>query len=269
MNDMNILPRELRINISNLIIWTMILAGLGILVMVFFPSLARQAATLEKVMSSLPRGVLLAFGLEKISMTDLLGYYAANQYTTVTLFGSIYAILLSSAMLAKEESEKTIEFLLSRPISRWKIVSAKLLAIVILVLIFNLLITFIMYITLVAVKTQDFSLKVFLLLSAGSFLLHLTFASIGYLLSALARGNRPLTPAALAVVLITYFLGIASALSARLDFLKFLSPFKYVDAVDILIHENIASNYLLLIIVINLAAIALTYLLYQRKDFAI
>lgn len=265
---MNILKRELRVNLNNLIVWTVILAGLGILVMVFFPSLARQAATLEKVMSSLPRGVLLAFGLEKISMADIMGFYATNQYTTVTLLGSIYAILLSSSMLSKEESEKTIEFLLSKPVRRRDIVTSKLLAVAILIIAFNLLITLIMYITLLAVKTNDFSMKIFLLLSLGSLLLHLTFAAIGYLLSALAHRNSP-TPLGLAIVLVTYFLAIASALSSKLDFLKYLSPFKYVDAVDILTKAAIPIDYLLLMAIIDATAIALTYFIYQRKDFAI
>lgn len=265
---MNILMRELRINRINLLVWTVILAGLCILVMAFFPSLARQAATLEKVMSSLPRGVLLAFGLQKISMVDIMGFYATKQYTTVTLFGSIYAILLSSSMLSKEESDKTIEFLLSKPASRREIVTSKLLAIIILILILNLLITLAMYITLSVVKTQAFNMKIFLLLSIGSFLLHLTFAAIGYLLSALAR-HKSLTSLALAIVLVTYFLGIASALSSKLDFLKYLSPFKYVDAVDILTRVTIPADYLLLIAIINVTAITLTYIIYQRKDFAV
>lgn len=265
---MNILKRELKVNLSNLIIWTAILAGLGILVMAFFPSLARQAATLEKVMSSLPRGVLLAFGLEKISMADIMGFYATKQYTTVTLFGSIYAILLSSSMLSKEESEKTIEFLLSKPVRRQDIVTSKLLAVVILITAFDLLITLIMYVTLLAVKTNDFSLKIFLLLSVGSLLLHLTFAAIGYLLSALAR-SKSMTPLALAIVLVTYFLAVASALSNQLDFLKYFSPFKYVDAVDILTQAAIPTDYLLLMALINTGAIVLTYLIYQRKDFTV
>jgi len=265
---MNILQRELRVNRNNLLVWALILAGLGILVMAFFPSLARQAATLEKVLSGLPQGVLLAFGLEKISMADIMGFYATKQYTTITVFGSIYAILLSSSMLSKETSEKTIEFLLSRPIKRWEIVTAKLLAIIILVLIFNLLITCIMYVTLLSVKTQNFSMRIFLLLSLGALLLHLTFASVGYLLSALAR-NRPLTSLALALVLVTYFLGIASALTPKLGFLKYFSPFKYVDAVDILTHATIATDYMILMALINLAAIILTYIIYRRKDFAI
>lgn len=266
---MNIFWRELRINRSSLIAWTLILAALGVLVMGFFPSLARQAATLEKVMSSLPQGILLAFGLEKISMADIMGFYATKQYTTVTLFGSIYAILLSSTILSKEEADKTIEFLLCKPVTRREIVTAKLLSIATLIFIFNLLITVIMYVTLLAVKNQDFNVNVFLLLSLGSLLLHLTFASIGYLVSVLVHNTKSITPLALAIVLVTYFLGIASALSDKLDFLKYVSPFKYVDAVDILTQVTIKPEYLALMATINILAIALTYSIYQRKDFAV
>ena len=89
-----------------------------------------------------------------------------------------------------------------------------------------------------------------------------------YLLSALAR-YKSLTSVALAIALVTHFLGIASALSSKLDFLKYLSPFKYVDAVDILTRVTIPADYLLLIAIINVTAITLTYIIYQRKDFAV
>ncbi len=110
---MNIYRRELSINRTGLLIWTLILAALGVMVLGFFPALAQQAASLDQLLSSMPRSLLLAFGLEKISMTDIMGFYATKQYTTITLFGSIYVILLSSSMLSKEEGDKTIEFLLS------------------------------------------------------------------------------------------------------------------------------------------------------------
>ncbi len=126
-----------------------------------------------------------------------------------------------------------------------------------------------MYITLLIVKNQDFSLNTFLLLCLGALLLHLTFASIGYLVSAAVRNSKSVVPLSLGIVLITYFLGIASALTAKLDFLKYFSPFKYVDAVDIITKITIQTNYLILMLVINVVAIALTYMIYQRKNFAV
>lgn len=266
---MNIYRRELAVNRQSMLIWFVILAGLGILVIAFFPTVAKQAESIQKLMAGLPKGIMAAFGLGGVSITDILGYYATKQYTTLTLFGSIYAIMLASGILSKEEGEKTIEFLLSKPVSRSEIISAKLLSIVTLVAVFNILITIVMYISLETVKTATYSIRVFLLFSLAAFLLHLTFASLGFLASVLIRHSQKVLPFSLGLVLLTYFLSIVSALSTKLDFLKYISPFKYVDAVDILTGHRIKPEYLVLMLLINLLAVALSYYFYQHKDFAV
>lgn len=266
---MNMYRRELSINRKSLLIWWIILAGLGVLVIAFFPTIARQAEDFEKLLLSMPKEFMAAFGLEKISMTSIMGYYATKQYTTITLLGSIYAIILASAMLSKEESDQTIEFLLAKPVSRSEVLTAKLLSIITLIIVFNLLITIVMYISLQAVKTADFSSKIFLLLSLAAMLLHLTFASLGFLASVIIRKSQTVLPFSLGLVLVTYFLSIVAALSEKLDFLKYISPFKYVDAVDILTQERIEPMYLVIMLSINVLAVIIAYMLYKRKDFAV
>ena len=266
---MNIYWRELSINRKAMLIWSVILAGLGILVIAFFPTIAQEAESIQQLMASMPKGLLAAFGMEQISMTDIMGYYATKQYTTLTLFGSIYAIMLASGVLSKEENEKTIEFLLSKPVSRSEIISAKLLSIVTIITVFNILITMVMYISLEIVKTTTFSIKVFLLLSLAALLLHITFASLGFLASVIIRRSQNVLPFSLGLVMVCYFLGIASVLSAKLDFLKYFSPFKYVDAVDIIVQQRINPQYLTIMLLINVLAVLLSYYLYKRKDFAL
>jgi len=265
---MNIYLRELKVNLKSLIIWSTTLAALGILVMSFFPTIAREAETFEKLLESMPKSLLTAFGLEKISMTDILGFYATKHYITVTLFGSIFAIILSSGILSKEESDKTIEFLLSKPVNRSEIITRKLLSYVTIIFIFNIVVSIALYITLQIVKIEDFSIKSFILLSVGPLLLHLTFASIGFLLSVFVTKSKTVLSVSLGIVLVTYFLSIASALSKKLDFLKYLSPFKYVDATDIITTEKIETKYLVIMAAIIIITITLTYVFYNKKDIS-
>jgi ABC-2 type transport system permease protein len=98
--------------------------------------------------------------------------------------------------------------------------------------------------------------------------LHLTFASIGLFLSVLLRRSKNFLPVSLGVVLFSYFLGIASTLSDKIDFLKYLSPFKYLDAIDIISQAAFQADTLILMIAINLLTIFLTYRIYNKKDFA-
>lgn len=263
---MNIYWRELRINRRSLVIWVITLAALGVLVMALFPSIAKEAQNFGELLAVMPQGLIAAFGLEKISMTDILGYYATKQVISVSLFGSIYAIMLGAGMLSKEVNDRTIEFLLSKPVSRSEVITAKLCSVVTLIVLFDLLISAIMFAVMETVKIEDFSINLFVILSAAVMLLHLTFASLGFLIAVADPHTRSVVPFSLGLVLVTYFLSIAAALSDKLDFLKYFSPFKYVDAADIIVAGRIEPAYLVLMALINGTAVILTFVLYRRKD---
>jgi ABC-2 type transport system permease protein len=252
-----------------MLVWTAIIAGLGVLVLAFFPTIVKQAQTFQNLLAAMPKGLLSAFGLETISITDIVGFYATKQYPTVTLFGSIYAMMLGAGMLSKEENDKTMSFLLSKPVKRSAIVTQKLWSYITLIIIFNILVSLITYISLQAFKTVAYNRTVFFLLCIAPVLLHLTFAALGFLASVFINRSRSILPFALGLVLVTYFLGIAAALADKLNFLKYFSPFEYVDAVDIISHQKIEPLYLMLMLLINITAIALTYILYKRKNIMV
>ena len=130
-----------------------------------------------------PKGMIEAFGLDKISMSTILGFFGTECYIFITLFGSIYAMLLGASILSKEEGEKTIEFLLAKPVTRSTIVTAKMANAFFYITLFNIIFAFVNFLMFETVKIEEYSKKAFLLLSIGPLLLHLTFVAIGLLIS--------------------------------------------------------------------------------------
>lgn len=265
----NILVRELKRNKRSTIIWIICIILLNILTMSIYPSFSENTKASNEMMNAMPKELLQAFGLDKINMTDLLGYYATQAYFYVILFGSIYAAILASSILAKEEAEKTIEFLLAKPITRNSVISGKFLALLIFIIIFNLLITIATYITFLAVETQEFDMNRFLLLAVGAFLVQLTFASISFFLSVFITKSKTAYPISIGLVIIGYIFNIISNISDKMENLKYLSPFKYVDYVDILVNGKIENLYLIIFLILNLLLIAGTYIFYNRKNLNI
>jgi len=267
--NMNLYLRELNRNKKGLIIWSLIVVVLLIMMMSLFPTMVEQAETYQKVLEGMPEAFSSMFGLDKISMSDLFGYYSVEGYLFVTLLGGIYAVILSSGILSKEEGDKTIEFLLSKPITRVGIVTSKLLSYLTNLLIFNIIITLTMFFTFQAVKTEPLDMKLFWLLSIGPILLQLTFSSIGFLISVFITKTKKVLPISLGLVLITYFFSMISAISDKMTGLRYFSPFKYVDAADIITNGKIESKYLIIMLIVNALAIGLTYLFYSKKDITI
>lgn len=234
--------------------------------MSIYPSFSENAKMSQDVMKAMPKELLQAFGLDKLNMTDLLGFYATEAYFYVILFGSIYATILASSILAKEEAEKTIEFLLAKPVTRNAIVTGKLFAMLIYITIFNIIITSATYLTFLAVTSKQFDLGKFLLLSIGAFLVQLTFACISYFLSVFITKSKTAYPISIGMVIIGYIFSIISNISDKMENLKYLSPFKYVDYVDILVKGKIENQYLIIFLIVNILLIAGTYLFYNRKN---
>ncbi|TXK86222.1 ABC transporter permease subunit, partial [Parageobacillus sp. SY1] len=104
--------------VKSLIIWSIVLSGLILLTLSIYPQFAEQQKEMTKLLEAYPESIKKAFGMNELNMGDLMGFYGIEIYMISTLLGSIYSAILASNILAKEENEKTIEFLLSKPVTR-------------------------------------------------------------------------------------------------------------------------------------------------------
>ncbi|WP_339063353.1 ABC transporter permease subunit [Tepidibacillus marianensis] len=266
---MNIFLREWKRNRKSLLIWSIAISFLQFLQVSVYPSFSENLASTEQFLKALPEGLLKAFGMDQLNVGNILEYFGFKAYLLLTLFGGIYAILLASNMLVKEESEKTIEFLLAKPITRTGMITQKILLVFFNIFLFNLMITSVTYVSFEIYKTEDYSISIFFLLMTGAFLLHLTFASIGLAISAFLRKTKTVYPLAIGVIMGTYFLDVIAKITDQLEFLKYFSPFRYVDAPDIVLNGQIDSVYIGIMIIIMVFCLGFSYLYYQRKDITV
>jgi ABC-2 type transport system permease protein len=92
---MNLYLRELRKNRRGLVIWTIILSAVIVLVMSVYPSISAESKSFEEMYKTMPEAWLKAFNLDTLNMANLFEYYSMEGYLFITLFGSIYSIILS------------------------------------------------------------------------------------------------------------------------------------------------------------------------------
>ena len=79
-----------------------------------------------------------ALGMDKMSLATLTGFYATEIAMMHGLGGAMFAAILGTGMLSKEEAGHTSEFLNVFPIGRGQIVIEKYLALLSNILLFNL-----------------------------------------------------------------------------------------------------------------------------------
>jgi ABC-2 type transport system permease protein len=264
---MVIFKREVKRNRKSTLLWTSVLLSYNVFMLLLYPSMVGSLKdSMDIMLASIPKGMISAFGLDKVSMTEILGFYNTYCYLLVTILGGIFAVIQGSSILSKEEDEKTIEFLLSKPVSRNKIITSKIFAVLTNLVILNIIISIISFVTIELVNGESYNRKVLLLLFIAPVFMQITFAAIGLLISIFIVKARINFPTGVGIVLGCYFISIIATISSKADFLKYLTPFKYVDGADIITKQTIDPIYLIIMSLITLTCGIATYIIYNKKD---
>jgi ABC-2 type transport system permease protein len=126
---MNIFLRELKANFKSLLIWG------GIMILFISMAMAKFSAyegnpELLEILDSMPPALLAAFQMNAFNLTTVTGFFGVC-FTYFALLSSVFAVMLGSDIISKEERDKTVEFSLTLPIPRRKLITSKILAAVV------------------------------------------------------------------------------------------------------------------------------------------
>jgi ABC-2 type transport system permease protein len=220
---------------------------------------------MNAMVKGLPEGLRTAFGLGALDMNTAIGYFATRVQMMVIILGSLFSALLGAGILAKEEGEGTAEFLLTKPVSRAWVVGQKQLAVWLGVTLHFALVALASWVSLLGFA-GEMPGEIWLLLLAA-YVVALCFGGLGVLMSSVSRKARGALPIALGAVLGSYFLGTLSGISPDTRWLRWLSPFQYVDAVS-LVKDGLSLGKVAVLLGVALLAAGLAFPLYQRKDVA-
>lgn len=264
---MNIFLRELKANLKSLVIWIVVVALLIMISSAKFSAFVNDPET-AKLLDALPKAMLDAFSMRAFNLTTLSGYYGL-MFIYFALMASIAAAMWGSDIISKEERDKTVEFSLVLPVTRSRVITAKALAALVNCIVF-VLATWVVSLVAVRQYNPDAAFFSFLRLEmVAMFVIELIFLAIGLLLGCAMKQYKISGSTAIAIILVTYFMSIATALDSRLDFLKYFTPFKYFDAGELLSTGRLDGLYLLLSAAIIVVCVAASYLAYNRRDLYI
>jgi len=264
---MNIFLRELKANFKSLLIWGVIVILFAVLGFAKFAAYADNPELLA-VLEGIPPALLEAFNMKTFNLTTLSGFYG-GMFTFFALVLSVAATMWGSDIISKEERDKTVEFSLTLPVTRSKVVTAKTLA-ALVNCIGLLLITWGITVASVQSYQPDGEFYGFLNLSMlPLFIMQLIFLSIGIFLGCAMQQYKRAGSVAVSLLLATYFFSIISGMHEKLEFLKYFSPFKYFDAGRLLRESRIDLGFVWLSVVIVLVSMVGAYLTYSRRDLYI
>jgi ABC-2 type transport system permease protein len=262
---MNIFNREMKAHRKSLIIWCV-----GMVLMVFsqlnkYDATSSNGQSLNNLMLAMPKSLQAILGSLSFDLSKLSGYYGLI-FIYLALIATIHASMLGADIISKEERDKTSEFLFVKPVSRSKIVTAKLLAAFSNIFILNI-VTLISSIAIAEIYSKGEPMTwVIVNLMMGMFVLQLIFMVLGTCLAAVSKNPKSASSLTMGILLTTYVLYSAIGLNSNLEVLKYLTPFKYFDAKNLNSSIGFEPVFVILSGLIIAVLLSATYVFYRRRD---
>ncbi|HHW31536.1 MAG TPA: ABC transporter permease subunit [Clostridiaceae bacterium] len=266
---MNAFRLEIKNNWKGTLKWTIALCIITFMLLAFFPSMQTESmkALAGAKLEGIDPALLEALGLGELMdftvITNFFGYIL--QYITLAIM--VFVTQVAVNMLVKEETEGTIEFLYSKPISRSAILIQKVLA---NILSFILLLAALSVITLVGyISFSEYNIAESIEevgIFYGSVLyIGLVFMSLGILLSTLLKSSKGSSGVVIAIVFGTFILGIMGVLIDELSFLTYFSPMDWIKTKK-LMTEGIRNEEWVIGILAFLICSVASHEIYKRRD---
>lgn len=266
---MNLFFREIKSHRNSLIFWSIGMATLVGSGMAKFEAYSSSGQSMSGILDQFPKTVQTIFGISGFDMSKVSGFFGII-FMYIALMATIHAILLGSDMISKEERDRTSEFLFVKPVSRAWAITAKLLAGLINLVLLNIVtLASSIYFTAMINKNHESVNHDILLLMMGLFFMQIIFFSIGAAIAGMSKKPKTAPSLATSTLLVTFFIYFLINLNDKLSFLKYLTPFKYFDAKEILANGKLDHFFMALSSAIVISMVFATYRFFSKRDLNI
>ena len=259
---MTLVRHELKQGKNSFLIWTVSIGFLIAICIFLFPEMKGQMESVNDVFASMG-SFTEAFGMDQLNFGTLIGFYAVECGNILGLGGAFFAALCAVGILSKEEKDKTAEFLLTHPVSRKRIITEKLVTVLLQITAMSIII-FAVSVGSIAAVGEEIPWKEICLLHLAYYLLQIELAGICFGISAFFRKGS--AGVGLGIAAMMYFLNLIANISDVADFLKYITPFGYCEGADIVANGSLDGIMVAIGAVIGISGIVIAYLKYTKKD---
>lgn len=266
MNISRLTIFQLKTNSKLIFGWCISIFAIMFLYMILFPSVQDMA---QIKMDAMPEEVMQFMGMDDFSdMSNYISYFGMI-YNFILIAISIFATVLGAGIIAKEEKNKTIEFLYSLEVSRSEIYISKLLTAyigVVLVIISSVVATLICG---VINSGETFIVMDIIQIVKGTSITPFVFLAIGGMIAGFTSKVSGGSVGSMCVI-VCYVLGFLSTMvSETFSWMKYLSPFEVLNPTEVveINTEVIACMSVYLGVMILMTVIG--GCVYRKRDFDI
>lgn len=261
---MTLYIHEMKMNLKSLIIWTLCVGGLCFGCILLYTSLEDSLQGIAEAYSNMG-AMSTALGMDKMSLATLTGFYATEVAMMHGLGGAMFAAILGTGMLSKEEAGHTSEFLNTFPIGRKQVVIEKYIALISNILLFNLVCT-VMYVLGFVMMGEELMGKEMALYHLAQFVMQAEIGTVCFIISAFSRKN--MMGAGLGIAILMFAADMMCRIIPAIENVKYITPFFYSNGADIFTSGEIDGVMLVIGILVIVVAFVTALGKYLKKDLA-
>jgi len=265
----NLLNKDLKRNLKGFLGWSFAaVIFIGITVGIY-SSMRESMSMITALYATLPEAIMEALNFGEDQWNTMLGFYTTYFIYYVPLLGGIYAYHLGGKLLAIEEQNRTAEFLLSRPLSRNTIVASKLIVYSIYIIGFNILVYLMGLISCGLASDWDYSILNYTILHLHGVMFCLFIGCLGLFIAVVMKKARLNMMVGIGIVMGSYVFDMVLRITDKVQFLSYLTPFKYINIDVISPDYKLEVWRILVLFVASVILAALSFLRYRRKDILV
>ncbi|NTU90078.1 MAG: ABC transporter permease subunit [Actinobacteria bacterium] len=261
---MNIFIHELKSMISSSLWWILGLCALVLMFLTIYPAFLNDVEASKAIFANFPPAIRDAFGLSLDTLFTFSGFYSFT-LTYTTLAAAVQGMNIGLSLLSKENRMKTMDFLLTKPVTRGSVFIGKLAAaLVILSMTTIVLVAFSISVAKV-IEPELLDISLFVLLSCSIYFIQLWFLAIGMLASVVFRRLKSVLSTSLGIVFAFFIIGTLGEVIGD-DKVRYITPFKYFDYIHAIDQGAYEIQYMILWGCVVILAICAAFAIYRRRD---
>lgn len=235
----------------------------GLMIALFFPSIRSNSALIDKYLRSMPEALVRAIGIQSYSSFP---HFMGGEYLNLIwpIIAAIFVVLAGSSVVAQEIEQGTIDLWLSVPVTRARLLAAKLAAIVAGVCILAIA-TDLAILAGARLIGEKVSAGGILALSVYLVLFPLTAGAFAAAVSSLSSTRGRAAGITAAALVLSYLVWVASLMSSSWSWLGHLSVFSLFHPQDALADASLRTGDVAALAAIIAIFAATSLVAFQRR----
>lgn len=260
----NVLKHEFGQHVRSSFLWIFFMLVFAGLFLGFYQNLVADTNILSEVLKGFPEGMAKLTGFSDLIFTSVIGFYGLTMIY-VTLIGAIQAMNLGITIVGKETTNKTSDFILTKPITRQEVLGSKVLAGLGVILFTNILFIPIVFLMINGFIKEPPNFSAIFLTSISLPFIQIVFFSLGFLISNIIKQAKNPMGISLPLVFGFYIVGMLDELIGK-EQIRYLTPFKFFDFEYIQTNNSYEFQFILIGLIVISLALYMSFKKYLKKD---